>query len=631
MAQPEVIKDIEARVKKSGDTMTGLLKTNGSIENQGEAKFIHPTYCPNIEDTAVGIGCAFKASRGHFNQMNVNEFYLPATATTNYESNKILFKSYSGGNNGTYTGVSEIAQINTTGLKVGSSSIGINGYIEGTWLRTTSAGNDKTGDFAIIDDLGWIYKRTPAQVLSDIGAAPKSHSHNSKYVKKSGDTMTGRLYIKVMDNQILLGNDEYKKTILRNDGSDFWLLVSDVGSNEFNSLRPFRFNLSSGQVYISHGLDITGGTFNYSSIQSGSSNANRNVWFSTSGSKGTPCFNDNFKYNPSTNTLTVGSITGNAATATKATQDENGKNIASTYRPLRRNICGQSEGTITNPWYKFASIIITGAYEDRTITFKVSQGYSDNAKMSGILTAHIRTTNPVGFENAQLIWEYANDSIVTSDWVLAYLSTSGTDCKVELWCKQDAAWSQYHFEVLSCHDRTGWRDDWVLYNTQSAGSASGPTSGYTKIESVYGVLRASAVYGAVWNDYAEYRSSDLVEPGRVICETGNGTLKLSTERLQPGANVVSDTFGFAIGETENCKTPIAVSGRALVYTHEDRYSYNAGDPVCAGPGGTVSKMSREEVMMYPDRIVGTVSEIPEYEHWGSGNVEVKNRIWIKIK
>lgn len=146
-----------------------------------------------------------------------------------------------------------------------------------------------------------------------------------------------------------------------------------------------------------------------------------------------------------------------------------------------------------------------------------------------------------------------------------------------------------------------------------------------------GYCKTTKLYGAVWNDYAEYRSSDPVEPGRVICETGNGTLKLSTERLQPGANVVSDTFGFAIGETENCKTPIAVSGRALVYTYEDRYSYEAGDPVCAAPGGTVSKMSREEVMMYPDRIVGTVSEIPEYERWGTGNVEVKNRIWIKVK
>ena len=158
------------------------------------------------------------------------------------------------------------------------------------------------------------------------------------------------------------------------------------------------------------------------------------------------------------------------------------------------------------------------------------------------------------------------------------------------------------------------------------------TTGNTRIyreSSVY--MSSNVLYGAAWNDYAEYRSSDPIEPGRVICETGNGTLKLSTERLQPGANVVSDTFGFAIGETENCKTPIAVSGRALVYTYEDRYSYNAGDPVCAGPGGAVSKMSREEVMMYPDRIVGIVSEIPEYEHWGTGNIEVKNRIWIKVK
>ena len=120
--------------------MTGLLKTNGSIENQGEAKFTHPIYCPKVEDTAENIGCAFKASRGHFNQMNVNEIYLPATTTTNYEGNKISFKTYSGGNNGTYTNVSEVAQINTAGLKV-------NGYIQ-------TIAENKTGDFATIGDNG---------------------------------------------------------------------------------------------------------------------------------------------------------------------------------------------------------------------------------------------------------------------------------------------------------------------------------------------------------------------------------------------------------------------------------------------------------------------------------------------
>ena len=60
----------------------------------------------------------------------------------------------------------------TGNLTVGSSSIGTNGYIEGTWLKTTAAG-DKAGDFATIDNSGWIYKRKPTDVLGDIGAQPK--------------------------------------------------------------------------------------------------------------------------------------------------------------------------------------------------------------------------------------------------------------------------------------------------------------------------------------------------------------------------------------------------------------------------------------------------------------------------
>ena len=141
----------------------------------------------------------------------------------------------------------------------------------------------------------------------------------------------------------------------------------------------------------------------------------------------------------------------------------------------------------------------------------------------------------------------------------------------------------------------------------------------------------SVLYGAAWNDYAEYRIADCNEPGRVICENGDDTLSIATERLQPGANVISDTFGFAIGETEEAKTPIAVSGRVLVYTYEDRNEFKAGDAVCAAPNGTVSKMTREEIREYPERIVGVVSAIPNYNTWGAGNVPVNNRIWIKVK
>lgn len=146
-----------------------------------------------------------------------------------------------------------------------------------------------------------------------------------------------------------------------------------------------------------------------------------------------------------------------------------------------------------------------------------------------------------------------------------------------------------------------------------------------------GTITGSMVYGAVFNDYAEYRECYELKPGLCVCECGDGKLDISKYRLQPGANIISDTFGFAIGQTNKCQTPIAVSGRVLVYPYEDRDSYNPGDAVCAGPDGTISKMTREEIREYPERIVGIVSEIPTYHYWGTNNVKVDGRIWIKVK
>jgi hypothetical protein len=42
-------------------------------------------------------------------------------------------------------------------------------------------------------------------------------------------------------------------------------------------------------------------------------------------------------------------------------------------------------------------------------------------------------------------------------------------------------------------------------------------------------------------------------------------------------------------------------------------------------------MSRREVRKYPDRIIGTVSELPTYEKWGKHDTVVNGRIWIKVK
>ena len=156
--------------------------------------------------------------------------------------------------------------------------------------------------------------------------------------------------------------------------------------------------------------------------------------------------------------------------------------------------------------------------------------------------------------------------------------------------------------------------------------------------SVY--TEGSVLYGAAWNDYAEMREvpeaqkeENPIAPGSCVREVGDGRMVMSTERLQRGCKIISDTYGFNIGETDKCKTPIAVSGRVLVNILEGREfaSNHIGWPVCSGPNGTVSIMTEEEEEKYPSRIIGTISEIPNYETWGENNIKVNGRIWIYVR
>lgn len=142
----------------------------------------------------------------------------------------------------------------------------------------------------------------------------------------------------------------------------------------------------------------------------------------------------------------------------------------------------------------------------------------------------------------------------------------------------------------------------------------------------------SVLMGAAWNDYAEYRhTEEEIEPGRCVIETGNDSLILSTKRLQGGAEIVSDTFGFSIGKTAHCNTPIAISGRVLAYLYEELSEFKIGMPVCSGPNGTVSIMTEQEARDYPWVIIGTVSSIPQEQTWGEKEIQVNNRIWIRVR
>ena len=46
-----------------------------------------------------------------------------------------------------------------------------------------------------------------------------------------------------------------------------------------------------------------------------------------------------------------------------------------------------------------------------------------------------------------------------------------------------------------------------------------------------GYINADRVYSAVFNDYAEYRTTINLEPGRVVIDNDDGSLSCSSNRL----------------------------------------------------------------------------------------------------
>mgnify|MGYP003297808318 CR=1 FL=1 len=86
------------------------------------------------------------------------------------EWNNVLDKPTTIAGYGITDAVSKTGDTMTGNLTVGSASLQTNGYITGTWLKTTAntALSSVASKIAVIND-GWIYSRTAEQIKSDIG------------------------------------------------------------------------------------------------------------------------------------------------------------------------------------------------------------------------------------------------------------------------------------------------------------------------------------------------------------------------------------------------------------------------------------------------------------------------------
>lgn len=98
-----------------------------------------------------------------------------SASSTNPVQNKVIKSALDG-------------KLSTSG---GTLTGNLNGqYITGTWLQTTQATDlgRTPGKIAILDESGWVYYRTPAEIKSDIGA--------DGYLPIAGGTMTGAVTTK---------------------------------------------------------------------------------------------------------------------------------------------------------------------------------------------------------------------------------------------------------------------------------------------------------------------------------------------------------------------------------------------------------------------------------------------------
>lgn len=95
--------------------------------------------------------------------------------------------------NGTQVSLVDHAHNNYLPLSGGTLTGNLTGkYITGTWLQSTAASNmtNAATKYAVLDGSGWLYYRTAAEVLSDIGAAATGHTHNSLYNSALDETIT---------------------------------------------------------------------------------------------------------------------------------------------------------------------------------------------------------------------------------------------------------------------------------------------------------------------------------------------------------------------------------------------------------------------------------------------------------
>lgn len=149
---------------------------------------------------------------------------------------------------------------------------------------------------------------------------------------------------------------------------------------------------------------------------------------------------------------------------------------------------------------------------------------------------------------------------------------------------------------------------------------------------------AARIWNAVWNDVADFQ--DLypgeIRPqfGKCYFDTFEGAQVCDRRCQKSVIGIASDTFGFGVGSKAELTVPIAVAGWTLAYIEFDSGEiYECGDVLTNNYNGNLIKMTDEEKMKYPERIVAIYKKPEPNELWGpeGKEIQVNGRHWVKVK
>lgn len=470
-------------------------------------------------------------------------------------------------------------------------------YFQGTWLQTTSITDlgSSPSKIAVIKDDGWIYYRTPSELANDIGLT-------NNYVLKTGDTMTGNLtapqfngYLNGIAYQSYMPYGFTRYNTTGGWGLQTGTCIIDWGESDGGDIDIRKNCPNSGQISIK-----VDGRFYQDEGRHMCLDTNNFSGYALPLSGGT--LTGQLKFTNS-NGIVVRHIDGESTTF--------GGDLYLNYgvsAPIHFGSGG-------NYWITGDGLYYTG-------NCRCLSGYSNNTPaLRWHALEFVSNSMTIGTNNGQCqpgsgntsgVWYYPPEGTYSTS-TAANLQVIRLTWQPNVWVNElffSPNTNKFYHRSIQNGTALNWRQIWEA---------------------------GDSVTGAVWNDYAEYRESDFIEPGYCLIENGNDTLSKSTERMQSWAGISSDTWGFAQGQTEKAQTPIAVAGRVLVYPYRNRNEYKSGDCVCTAPDGKVDIMTEEEIYRHPDKIIGVVSCVPDYEEWGGGenadrpSVKVDGRIWVRVK